>query len=488
MRHRHACLPAVILALLLCFPCALAESPQAPLPGAAGYWPADVSEELLHTAAWRYDTAGHLDGLSVLSVSPSGQYIAAADRQRMDLSARNSAGVANPLGRLPDAVHLFVRSEDGYVFYKSIPVDVTAQLELSSLLGGGSAFAWNESETRIAVTGDWGAYTDMLSYFSTCHNNLYLLELEDGSVRRLTRNSEPQQHCVLPQWAGDGALRYVRISATPEWENTLCEMDPETGEEKKLANLYTAEGAASIILSWQAHGEKIYYTADSIHGQSGFFVSPFGAAEKDARCLIDLFPELRATGRHPYCRQLCRLEISRDGRWACLGIEDPRVLNRDFPLADDPLHPQADPANAVSMKNGRPWVPCHNVLLYDLEKDRLANPFADRSLAPAKTIVTAAAFSPDGQSLLCALFGDGGPWQLSDFTRTTFCQISLTDGRFTPIRVFETELESSVWFPKGFRWLDNNVLCIPTGSAPFTPVQLIRPAVFLQYPENPPVK
>ena len=92
------------------------------------------------------------------------------------------------------------------------------------------------------------------------------------------------------------------------------------------------------------------------------------------------------------------------------------------------------------------------------------------------TIVTGACFSPDGQSLLCALFGDGGPWRMEDYTRTTFCRINLTDGHFTPERVFEAELASSMWFPGGIRWLASNVLCIPTEMPPINLVQMIQPA------------
>lgn len=452
---------------------------------AAGYWPAEVSEDQIRSVEWRFDPADlRVEGmgdLTVLSVSPSGQYIAAADRSRHSPEHRNAADVANPLGRLPEAVCLFSRQDGHYRLDKTIPVDAETQLELSSLLGGGSEFAWSEDETRAVITGDWGP--NSTSFISIhFHSNLYLLEIADGSFRQLTRNSQANEHCVMPRWSGNDLVRYVRSSCENDWQNALCEMDVETGEEKKLADLYNAEGRACPVLCWQIADQRVYYTVDVVSFHSGFYASPLGGTEADARCLIDISSELVETNRHPYCRFLYPLEISPDGKWACIGALNLRVMTRDIPLTDDETFPQGDPANAVSIRNGRPWVPCHNVFLYDLEAERLVDPFVDGALAPTNVIVTAACFAPDGQSLLCAVFGDDGPWKTNDCTRATFYQISLADGDFTAVRVFETELESSLWLPKGIRWQANNVLCIPTDVAPLYPVQMMRPAVFRQYP------
>lgn len=110
---------------------------------AAGYWPAEVSEDQIRSVEWRFDPADlRVEGmgdLTVLSVSPSGQYIAAADRSRHSPEHKNAADVANPLGRLPDAVCLFSRQDGHYRLDKTIPVDAETQLELSSLLGGAAS-------------------------------------------------------------------------------------------------------------------------------------------------------------------------------------------------------------------------------------------------------------------------------------------------------------------------------------------------------------
>ena len=75
-----------------------------------------------------------------------------------------------------------------------------------------------------------------------------------------------------------------------------------------------------------------------------------------------------------------------------------------------------------------------------LAAECLADPFTDAALSPDRAVVTAACFAPDGQSLLCAVFGDGQPWSVAEQTRTTFFQIDLADSDFDTDRVFETEL------------------------------------------------
>lgn len=457
-------IPLLVLALLC--PCA----------------PAALAEAQASSIVWQFDPADisvdGVDTLTTVSVSPSGQYIIAVDRGQMDKKAHNAADVANSMGRLANAIYLFSRQGEHYRLDATFPIDREAQLELSSIVGAGCAIAWSEDESRVVVAADWSSQGPALMSCGMFHTNLYLLELSDGAFRRLTENSQPGEHSVLPQWIGNDTLRYVRSTCDQEWKNTLVEINVDTGNESSLANLYNAGGAASPVICWQAVGERIYYTADSVSANSGFFTTPIGGTEADARCLLNVLADLKETNKHPYCSStaLYHMEISADNRWACLSILDMRVLTRDFPLSDHPQYPQDDPANAVSAKNGRPWVPCHNVLLYDLEAEQFVDPFADPTLDPAKVIVSGACFSPDGQSLLCALFGDGGPWRMEDDTRATFCLIDLSDGSFTPVRLFETQLAYSLWFPRGFRWLASNVLCIPTDAPPTSPVQMFQPA------------
>ena len=412
--------------------------------------------------------------LTTVSVSPSGNCIAAVDRSKMSMQDKHAAGVGNPLGRLPGVIYLFSRQDDGYAMSRIIRVDRETQLELSSILGAGASISWNEAETRCIVSYKWGAGSENAASVNYYHSNLYLIDLIDGTIRRLTENSEACEHCVLPAWYGPDRVRFIRLSNQGGFRNDLCEIDLETGQETTLAALYSAGGSVSVVYDWQVSWERIYYIVDAYAGGTGFYVSPFGGRESEARCLVNLMKDLRETKRQPYCTQIGRMEISANGRWACLTVVDQRVLTLDFPFADHPKKPQADPANAVSLRTGRPWVPCHNVFLYDLAAECLADPFTDAALSPDRAVVTAACFAPDGQSLLCAVFGDGQPWSVAEQTRTTFFQIDLADSDFDTDRVFETELASSLWFPEGMRWTRDNILYIPTGKVPTNPVQILR--------------
>ncbi|MBQ4434941.1 MAG: hypothetical protein II879_02505, partial [Clostridia bacterium] len=139
---------------------------------ASGYWLGSFSEETVG----RYDTSAlRTDGanLTTVSVSPSGKYIAAVDRTSMSLEKRHAAGVGNPMGRLPEAICLFARQDDGYSLSRTIPVDAETQLELSSILGGGAAMAWNGDETRCVISYQWGAGSETNAYINNFHSNLY---------------------------------------------------------------------------------------------------------------------------------------------------------------------------------------------------------------------------------------------------------------------------------------------------------------------------
>ena len=427
---------------------------------------------------WSFDTSTltTADGitLSTISVSPSGRYIACADRTKQNMESRNAAGAANPMGRLPDALCLFERSGEGYELYKSIPIDTDNMLELSSMIGGGSAIAWSPDESRLVITGAWGPGAGTLQYLTVSHTNLYLLDMEEQSFTQLTFNGGGSEHCVLPVWEDEKTIRFLRTQMVLNgfW-NSLCEIDAETLAEKNLAGLFSNGGSICAIYSWGTVGEDIYYTLSALSPElSGLYVSRFGAFSADARLLVSVENDLVQTEMHPYCRNVgvFRVEISPDEKLACLSVVDNRAFNRDFPLVDAP-QPQSDPAKAVSPVSGRPWVPCHNVFLYDIENEKLIDPFTDASLDPAKAIVTGACFGPDGQSLICAVFGDGGGWNIGDFTRTTFYRVSLAD--FSAARLGETELYSSVWFPEGISMLGDGTLCVQTDQAPYTPARLL---------------
>ncbi len=432
------------------------------------------------TVAGQYDTSGlaeaELASLTTVSVSPSGRWIAAVNRMKPSPKDRMAAGIANPLGRLPDALYLFARQGNGYRPERMIPVDPVSMQELSSTLGGGAALAWNEDETRCVLSARWDSQGRM--YLSQSHSNLYLLDLAGRTWTRLTDTSESGNHCVLPAWSGPDTIRFVRQTSDGGYLNALCELELSTGRETKIASLYSGglEHALAVVTNWRIAGPSVYYTVDMMN-TGRLCVSPVGGLEIAARSLVDTMKDLRETDRHPYCRYFTAMDASADGRWICLTVEDQRVPYRDFPFADSPELPQADPAHAISISTRRPWVPCHNVFLYDTVRGQLLDPFTAGGLAPTAAVVTAACFSPDGSSLLFTVFGDERPWSIEDLEQTAFYRMDLSEDPFRPERLFTLELYSALSFPEGLRWT-GDLLCIPTDRQPDLPVQLIwlRPA------------
>ena len=432
-------------------------------------------------ADWFFDSSGLTldDGLalSTISVSPSGRYIACADRTTIDIHARNAADVANPLGRLPDAIYLFEKGETGYEQCRVIPIDTDEMLELSSTIGGRCVFAWNEDESGAVIACDWRVGSDSLLQRMIMHGNMYLLDIESGSFTQLTADYESGTYNVLPVWEGDSAVRFLRTGRSRDnlIYNSLLEMDVRTGAETELCELFNDEGRANTVYSWKLAQDKVYYVFESMNPDftSGLYASDLGSSAGDARCLVNVYAELIATGVHPYCRfAFYGFELSDDGKYACLWVNDHRVLARDIPLADDERFPQSDPANAVSSVYGKPWVPCHNVFLYDMEEKRLIDPFTNAGLLPDKAFVTGACFVDGGSALLCAVFGYGGEWTSADLRRTTFFKVSLDD--FTAERLCELELSSSLWFPRGISVLEDGTVCVATDIPPLDPVQLFR--------------
>ena len=212
--------------------------------------------------------------LTTVSVSPSGNCIAAVDRSKMSMQDKHAAGVGNPLGRLPGVIYLFSRQDDGYAMSRIIRVDRETQLELSSILGAGASISWNEAETRCIVSYKWGAGSENAASVNYYHSNLYLIDLIDGTIRRLTENSEACEHCVLPAWYGPDRVRFIRLTNQGGFRNDLCEIDLETGQETTLAALYSAGGSVSVVYDWQVSWERIYYIVDAYAGGTGFYVSP----------------------------------------------------------------------------------------------------------------------------------------------------------------------------------------------------------------------
>jgi len=143
-------------------------------------------------------------------------------------------------------------------------------------------------------------------------------------------------------------------------------MNLSTGRAEKLSDL-SDDGRIVFISDYAIVGETAYYCNSSgFQENMGFYSVKLDGGTSTPRQLISTL-EMREDGSHPYTTGLYSVEVSPDGRWACLSVMDMRVRQRDIPFADDMSMPQPDPNAAVSVVTGLPWVPCHNTILFILE-------------------------------------------------------------------------------------------------------------------------
>ena len=445
------------------------------------YWPKEAPDtRTVKSAIWEFDSGDIEKGLTIISVSPSGKYILAADQVTQNLPESFAAGIPNPYGYLPDCLYVYTNQDGEYTQTGSIEVDVDADLELSSTLGvcRDDGVAWNEDETLAIISG-WNLKYQ--NHLSSTHSNIYLVDFSKQEFTKLTDSDDEASHNLFPKWIDNDNIRFIRweIDSDNMATASLMGMDLKTGSEDLLSDLSVGEGRLSFVLDYEIDGESVYFSTSCADLEySGFYAAKLDAGKTSPTCLLSI-AELREDNIHPYIGVFSSVEVSADGRWVCLSAGyDQRFMARDIPLIDYPEFPQSDPSSAISLTYGTDWVPCHNVFLYDLENDELADPFVDDRLQPDVVIATAATFAPDGKSLICAVFGDGGRWKLDSFNETTLYQIRLDDESFEAVRIFETDVLET---PIKLSWLGNNSLLFPTDSPPTYPVQIMIPAAFEEF-------
>lgn len=438
------------------------------------YWPKEPPAGDAGTT-WAFDMGDMGEGETIVSVSPSGKYILAVERLELDLTKRFASGVANEFGRQVRYVALYTKQEDAYVQTGRIDIAPEENLALNDTLAAcqEDGIAWNGNETQVLIT----VGTSAKSYMLQMHSDIYLLDFSGQTFENLTgRDDMPSEHRIfLPQWADDENIRYIRYNVDGDWRVGLMGMNVKTGEQEHLADL-SDEGRAVFIADYQIYGDAVYYSRDNTDlDRSGFFSAKLDGGISQPACLLGI-GELRES-LHPYIKYFSSVEISQDGRWACLTASDMRMAMRDIPLTDHPELPQTDPGSAVSIVQGQKWVPCHNVFLFDLESGELAEPFAAKELCPDVVIATAATFAPDGKSLLCAVFGDGGPWSIGSFSKTALYQINLAEESFDTVRICGTEVET---VPDKITWLGDHTVLLrfSGGLPPLNPVDIVKPAAF----------
>ena len=443
------------------------------------YWPkAAPDAQTVESAIWKYDSNA-IDGLSVISVSPSGKYILAADQVKLNVSQINAAGIPNSFGRLPDCLFIYTNQNGVYTQTGSIKIDVASNLELSSTLGvcRENGVAWSADEQCAVLT----VGTNNRQTIGTTHSNLYLADFSKQTFQKLTGASDAGQQNLLPQWADSDTIRFIRWvkDADKGFIAKLMSISLKTGKEALLSDL-SGSAKNTFIDDYKVSGESVYFSRDCLDlKDTGFYKAQLDGGKAPPTCLLNLW-DIRTNNTQPYAQLFSSVQISSDGRWACLTALDQRLAARDIPTADDPVKPQSDPNSAKSSITGKAWVPCHDVLLYDLKSSKLVDPFVDHALRPDVVIATAATFAPDGKSLLCAVFGDGGKWTMECFSKTALYQIRLDDGSFKAVKIFKTDVLTT---PNRLTWLENNAVLIRTweGIPPGNPVQIMMPAAFKRF-------
>lgn len=95
-----------------------------------------------------------------------------------------------------------------------------------------------------------------------------------------------------------------------------------------------------------------------------------------------------------------------------------------------------------------------------------------------------ATFAPDGASLLCSVFGDGGVWNSDSFNHISLYQIRLDDESFEASLIYSEDSPKQLTFSP-IKWLEDNVIWFTGGIyRHFTePTYAVIPAAFAPFVE-----
>lgn len=442
---------------------------------------------LSSTVIYDSESAEGFEGEYVLSVSPSGKYILTAD-QALEIDMENTTP-ANKLGRKPDHISLYTYKSGSYVQTAQISFDPGVDVDLRDTVASCDelSVAWSPDESRILMSV---GLVENLSTITMIDSDIYLVDFGKETIENLTASDDEggtisggARVDIMPRWTDDNSIVFTRYTVGNDsmWTINLISMSLKSGEQGILADM-SDEGRIALVFDYDVHNDFVYYILDVVMFEyKGLYSAALDGAKTSPTLLLGAAP-LYEDGTHPYASGFLSVEVSQDGRWALISINDRRIQVRDIPLADDPKNPQPDPNTAIAI-DGNAWVPCHNVILFDLKNSEPVNPFVSDALQPNVVIATAAAFAPDGQSILCAVFGDGGQWTTDSMKETTLYQIRIDGESFDAVRVFKTTLSGTA-FPTSISWLDSGAVWIksPWFDLPrLTPMRLEAPEAFSGY-------
>ena len=473
---------------------------------AVDYWIGSepLSDFVIETALWRLDATAIVgtnigSGDRLLSISPSGRYFLVVDAApEINIHERRPG---NPLGRF--ATHISLYAYENGRLTRVNRIDFAPDYDLlwndTLVESDDMSVAWCPNENRILMAR--GMETKrMPSVFWHTNADIFLVDFTHGTIENLTicgnglENIQEGAYIdFLPQWIDDENIRFIRYADDGHYFTAnLMNMDLVTGSVTRLADLSVAEGRWSLVLYYTVHDESVYFSrhdmgdfnADILSFDvSGFFTARLDSGRTEPALLVSLTDmHINVEGR--ILQELMRVEVSSCGRWALLTALERRFAQRDIPLADGYLS-QPDPRLAISQVTRLAWEPLHHVVLYDLQYNRIVNPFSSEMLRPYVVIVTGATFSPDGKTLICAVFGSGDAWTMDSFNETTLYQVRLDDGSFDAVRIFRTDLlEGHYMIVPLISWLDNDTLWIHNAwfwNRRFYETMLFTPAAFERF-------
>jgi len=417
------------------------------------YWPDKVPDsQTVETAIWSIYNENITDmGINaddrILSVSPSGRYFLIVDAAKnYDIVERRPG---NPIGSAARHVSQYTYQDGRFIRISRININPTTDPMWNDIVISSDSISvvWSPDESRILI-----AHSTMEN--RNIHNlrnmsaNIYLINFACGYAVNLTGWHYVSEGMgdggyldFLPRWIDDSSFHFVRYKTDEyTWIIHLMSMNAETKNIEFLTDL-SAYGRVALVLDYVIHGDAIYFSRFDVgdihagishHDVSGFYVASLDGEYAKPNLLVSIVN----MNMHRFSNDIIRVQVSQDGRWALLTVSDTRFLVADIPLADGydlPYGPQPDPNEAMSIVFRDKWIPHHGVVLYDLYKNEIVNPFIDKQLRPDVVIVTGATFAPDGNSLLFSVFGSGGPWVWESFNTSTLYQVRLDDSSFDAV-------------------------------------------------------
>jgi len=462
------------------------------------------SRRTIETAAWSLEDVvertNRWDSEKLISISPSGRYFLVVDASSpVNLEQRRPG---NNLGWEAGHISVYEYYEGRLSRVSRIFIDPICDWSFNDTVIGADDLniAWSSDESRMLISRGI-VEKQNLNNLRSMSSDIFLVDIEAGTIENLT--ASPYETAAdgayldfLPRWIDNDNISFIRYGYNnmDMWTISLMSMNITAATTERLANL-TTDGRMAIIHDYEIYGNYVYFSKDDfgdiaagIHMRhvSGFYYASLDGGHLPPTILVSLYDINWGLVVFPL-RYITNVQVSPGGRWALLTAQCMRFVMGSIPLADCPDFPQPNPNSAMCRVNMREWIPTHNVFLYDLHNNRLVDPFRNRMLRPDVVIITAATFSPDGRTLICAAFGSGGAWTWDSYSETTLYQVRLYDDSFDVVRFFSMENEF-IQPVEWISWLGNNALWIRgmriMSIVPFSTDKLVIPAAFEVFTED----